>query len=98
MNHACLKCGEVAEQRFRPVMGHGRMERLCPTCADGLSTLVRAAGETCRLSLADARFAAWLETGLWSTDDGRTVSLEEIPAGWHGAECACCAAFAEEDA
>jgi hypothetical protein len=72
------------------------MERLCPGCAEALSALVRAAGDTCQLSLADARFAVWLETGRWPTRDGRSLGLEELPGDWHGAECPCCATFAEE--
>jgi hypothetical protein len=77
-------------------MGRGRLERLCPACADALSALVQAAGETCRLSLADERFVAWLESGRWSTRDGRSLGPEDLPTGWHGAECPCCATFAEE--
>jgi len=92
----CLKCGGSAEGRFRLVRGRGRMERLCPGCADQLSALVRAAGETTQLSLADERFVAWLETGRWATRQGRTLGLEDLPAGWRSAECPCCAALAEE--
>jgi hypothetical protein len=93
----CIKCGRPAEGRFRLVMGQGRMERLCPTCAESLSRLVRTASETCLLSLADARFMAWLETGRWLTKDGRTIGPEDLPAGWHTPECPCCATFDEED-
>jgi hypothetical protein len=101
---ACLKCGAPAEGRFRPVLApggtrgldRGRMERLCPGCADALSALVRAAGETCQLSLADARFVAWLETGRWTTRDGRSLGPDDVPEGHHDAQCPCCAAFAEE--
>jgi hypothetical protein len=94
---ACLKCGSPAEGRFRLVMGRGRMERLCPACADGLSALVQAAGDTCQLSLADGRFVAWLETGRWPARDGRSIGPDGLPAGWHGSECPCCATFAEEE-
>jgi NMD protein affecting ribosome stability and mRNA decay len=93
----CLNCGEPAEGRFRLVMGEGRVERLCPDCAGTLSTLVQAAGDSCRLSLAEDRFRTWLETGRWPARDGRTFGLEELPAGWHGSECPCCAIFAEEE-
>jgi hypothetical protein len=93
----CLKCSGPAEGRFRPVMGRGRMERLCPACADALSHLVRAAGDTCFLSLADTRFVTWLETGRWPTKDGRTIGPEDLPVGWHATECPCCASFDEED-
>jgi hypothetical protein len=92
----CLKCGGPAEDRFRLVMGRGRMERLCPGCADQLSALVRAAGETAQLSLADTRFVSWLESGQWTTREGRIVGPEDIPGDWHGPECPCCATFAEE--
>jgi hypothetical protein len=94
---ACIKCGGPAEGRFRPVLGRGRMERLCPDCADQLSGLVRAAGDSGTLSLADDRFAAWLETGRWPVGGGRSIGVEDLPLGWHGAGCACCATFAEED-
>jgi NMD protein affecting ribosome stability and mRNA decay len=93
----CLKCGGPTEGRFRPVLGRRRMERLCHDCASALSALVQAVGETCQLSLADARFLAWLQTGRWPTRDGRSVGPEDLPAGWHGPECPCCAAFAEEE-
>ncbi len=96
MTVACLKCGGSITDRFRLVMGKGRMERLCPGCSDALSALVQAAGDTCQLSLADERFVAWLETGRWLTKDGRAISLEDLPSGWHSAECPCCAVFAEE--
>jgi hypothetical protein len=92
----CLKCGSPVEGRFRPVLGRGRLERLCPECAGLLSALVQAAGEKCQLSLADARFAEWLETGQWTARDGRSLRPDDIPPGRHGAECPCCAAFAEE--
>ena len=95
---ACIKCGSPAEGRFRPVLGRGKMERLCPDCADRLSALVRAAGNTALLSLADDRFVAWLETGRWPTGDGRSIGVEDLPQGWHGAGCPCCATFAEEEA
>jgi hypothetical protein len=72
------------------------MERLCPGCADLLSALVQAAGDTCQLATSDPRFASWLETGNWTTRDGRTLGPEDLPAGWHGQECPCCATFAEE--
>jgi hypothetical protein len=93
----CLKCGGPAEVRFRLVMGRGRMERLCPSCAEMLSAQVRAVGETCQLSLADARFVSWLETGRWQSRDGHSIGHEELPDGWHGTECPCCAVFAEEE-
>jgi hypothetical protein len=97
MTMACLKCGGPAEGSFRPVLGRGRMERLCPECAGALSALVRAAGDTCQLSLADARFTGWLETGRWLARDGRWLGPEEISGGAHRVECPCCAAFAEEE-
>lgn len=97
MTTACLKCGDSTQGRFRLVMGQGRMERLCPDCVDALSTLVRAAGDTCQLSLADTRFVTWLETGCWLTRDGHSIGLEDLPAGWHGSECPCCATFADEE-
>jgi hypothetical protein len=96
-SNLCLKCGSPTEVRFRPVLGQGRMERLCPDCSQALSALVRAAGDTCRLSLADARFGVWLETGRWPARDGRSMGPEDLPSSWHGAECPCCAAFAEEE-
>ena len=96
MTALCLKCGSPAEDRFRLVMGRGRMERLCPECADALSALVRAAGDTCQLSLTDDRFVTWLETSRWPGRAGRSIGLDDLPAGWHGTECPCCAAFAEE--
>jgi hypothetical protein len=95
--NGCLKCGTDTSKRFRLVMGQGRMERLCPECADSLSALVRSAGDTCQLTMADKRFAAWLETGRWTTKDGRSIGPEDLPAGWHGTECPCCATFAEEE-
>lgn len=98
MNNTCLRCGGAAEGRFRLVMGQGRMERLCPGCADTLSHLVRAAGDSCQLSLADDRFVAWLESGRWTGKDGRSIGPKDLPKGWHGVECACCATFAEEEA
>jgi hypothetical protein len=73
------------------------LERLCPDCAGTLSALVRAAGDTCQLSLANARFVTWLETSQWSTKDGRSLSPDDIPGGWHSAECPCCAAYDEEE-
>jgi hypothetical protein len=73
------------------------MERLCPACAEALSVQVQAAGETCQLSLADARFVAWLETGRWTARDGRSLGPDEVPDGRHGVQCPCCAAFAEEE-
>lgn len=97
MTIACLKCGAPAEGRFRPVLGRGRLERLCPDCAGTLSTLVRVAGDACQLSLADDRFVTWLETGHWPARDGRSIGPEDIPGGWHSAECPCCADFAEEE-
>lgn len=96
MTAHCLRCGDSAEGRFRPVMGRGRMERLCVKCADDLSTLVRAAGETCQLSLADARFSAWLDTGRWKTRDGQWLGSEDVPGGHQAVDCPCCAIFAEE--
>ena len=96
MTALCLKCGNPTGSRFRLVMGRGRMERLCPNCADTLSALVRAAGDTCQLSLADEQFVAWLDTGRWLSRAGREIGPEDLPAGWHGSECPCCAAFAEE--
>lgn len=96
MTAVCLKCGNPAESRFRLVMGRGHMERLCPTCADTLSALVRTAGDTCQLSLADEQFVAWLDTGRWSSRTGQVFGPEDLPNGWHGSECPCCAAFAEE--
>lgn len=103
-SQACLCCGGEAVLRFRPVLGRRRLERLCSECADSLSALVRTAGETALLSLADARFAGWLETGQWQTRDGRTLGPEDLPScgsssgdsGGHGVTCACCATFAEE--
>jgi hypothetical protein len=97
MNAICIKCGGATQGRFRPVMGHGRMERLCPDCADQLSALVRAAGETAQLSLANERFVRWLETGRWPTRNGATIGPEDLPGGWHGPECPCCATFAEKE-
>jgi hypothetical protein len=97
MSVTCLKCHQPVDGRFRLVMGRGRMERLCPACADQLSALVRAAGETAQLSLADARFVTWLETGRWPTRGGRSLGPEDLPAGWHSPECPCCATFAEEE-
>jgi hypothetical protein len=94
---ACLKCGGPAEGRFRPVMGRGRMERLCYDCAEGLSALVQTAGDACQLSLADARFMSWLETGRWPARDGRSIGPENLQPGQHGPECPCCATFAEEE-
>jgi hypothetical protein len=73
------------------------MERLCPNCADALSTLVRVVGGACQLSMADARFVTWLETGRWSMRNGGSLGLEDVPYLWPSTECACCAAFAEED-
>lgn len=96
MTARCLKCSSPAEGRFRLVMGQGRMERLCPDCADTLSALVRAAGDTCQLSLADERFVTWLETNHWMARTGQRIGPEDLPAGWHGTECPCCATFAEE--
>lgn len=96
MTMLCLRCGDPAKGRFRLVLGQGRMERLCAGCAEDLSTLVRAAGDTCQLSLANARFSAWLETGRWLTRDGRSLGPEDIPGGYHAVECPCCATFAEE--
>ncbi len=93
----CLKCYRPAEGRFRPVMGQGRMERLCPDCADALSALVQAAGDTCRLTLSDERFVAWIQTDRWPTRDGRSIGLDDLPEGWHGPSCPCCATFAEEE-
>jgi len=93
----CLRCGHPAQARFRLVVGRGKMERLCANCAEGLSALVRAAGESCRLSLADAQFSAWLDTGRWPTRDGRSLGPEDIPAVHHAVECPCCAIFAEEE-
>jgi hypothetical protein len=98
MSHYCLKCGAEAEGRFRPVMGRGRLERLCPACAATLSALVRAAGDSCRLSLADERFVTWLGTGRWPARDGRNLGPEDLPPGGHSVECPCCATFAEEEA
>lgn len=96
MTVLCLRCGAPAEGRFRLVMGRGRMERLCANCAEGLSTLVRTAGDTCHLSLTDARFSAWLDTGRWTTRDGRSLGPEDISAAPHNVGCPCCATFAEE--
>lgn len=93
----CLSCGGPAEGRFRPVMGRGRMERLCPACSDRLSMLVQTAGETCVLHLDDPRFQHWLETGRWPTRDGGSIGPEDVPAGLHANNCPCCAAFADED-
>jgi hypothetical protein len=73
------------------------MERLCQPCSEKLSTLVRAAGDTCQLSFRDRRFVSWLESGRWPTRDGGTLGLEDIPGGWHGTECPCCTTFAEDD-
>lgn len=80
------------------MLGRGRLERLCEACAHDLSALVQSAGDTCQLSLADARFAAWLETGRWTARDGRSLGQEDVMAGQHGAECPCCAVFGEQDA
>jgi hypothetical protein len=96
MTVLCLRCGAPAEGRFRLVLGRGRMERLCANCAEALSTLVRAAGDTCQLSLADARFSAWLDTGRWKTRDGRSLGPEDISAARHTVDCPCCAIYAEE--
>jgi hypothetical protein len=93
----CLKCDGPIEGRFRMVRGRGQMERLCPDCSDQLSALVRAAGDTCQLSMGDERFTTWLETGRWTARDGRSLGVEDLPAGWHGTECPCCATFAEEE-
>jgi len=82
---------------WRTGLGRGRLERLCPDCAGTLSALVRVVGEPCQLSLADARFVAWLETTRWPEKDGRSVGPEDIPGGWHSTEGPCCAAFAEEE-
>lgn len=81
------------------------MERLCQQCSDRLSTLVRTAGDTCQLSVANPRFQTWLETGRWPMQDGRTIGLQDPPLGrrlagtqgQHRTECPCCATFAEED-
>jgi hypothetical protein len=97
MSAHCLKCSRLVDGAFRPVLGRGRMERLCPDCAASLSALVRAAGETCQLTLVDARFVNWLETGRFPTRDGRSLGPESLPAGQHSAECSCCAAFAEDE-
>ena len=75
MTVACLKCGAPAEGRFRPILGRGRLERLCPECAGSLSMLVRAVGEPCQLSLTDAQFVAWLETGRWPARSKTTASV-----------------------
>jgi hypothetical protein len=97
MTSVCLKCGGPAESRFRPVLGRGRMERLCPHCADELSALVLLAGDTCLLSLTDPRLAAWLETGRWPLPDGQSLGVENLPGGWHRNECPLCAVFMEEE-
>ncbi len=96
MTAACLRCGGPARENFRLVMGQGRMERLCAECAGTLSALVRAAGDACRLSLADVRFTSWLATGRWRTRDGRSLGPEDIPVSQHALECPCCATYAEE--
>ena len=96
MTAACIKCDNPAGERFRLVMGRGRMERLCAGCSEGLSALVRVAGDTCQLSLTDERFVAWLETDHWMARSGQRIGPEDLPAGWHGTECPCCATFAEE--
>jgi hypothetical protein len=102
--HACLKCGVHVGKHFRLVLGNGRMERLCLACSDQLSTLVRTAGDTCQLSMADHRFVTWLETGHWPMRDGRTIVVDAAPSNGpvtggrvrHGSECPCCATFAED--
>lgn len=97
MTVACLRCGSPADQRYRLVMGQGRLERLCPLCADTLSALVQLAGDACLLAVADPRFAAWLESGRWPTRDGGSIGPEDLPDGWHTTDCPCCAFLAEED-
>jgi hypothetical protein len=97
MTVLCLRCGGPAEGRFRLVMGKGRMERLCASCAEDLSALVRLAGESCQLSLANPRFSAWLDSGHWTTRDGRSLGQDDIPREYHAVECPCCATFAEEE-
>ena len=105
MTHTCLNCGRAAETRFRLVLGSRRMERLCQECSHHLSTLVRTAGDTCQLTMANPRFRTWLETGRWPMQDGRTIGLHDPPAGEPPGEalsrlrveCPCCAPFAEED-
>lgn len=97
MTATCLKCGGPAEVRFRPVMGQGRMERLCPHCSDTLSALVQLAGNSCVLAVADPHFAAWLDTGRWPTRAGDTVGPDDLPDGWHSNSCPLCAAFMEEE-
>lgn len=105
MKHACLKCGMPAERRYRLVLGNGRMERLCLACNNQLSALVRTAGDTCQLSMADHRFVTWLEAGHWPMRDGRALTLHTSPGarplegghGHAGHECPCCATFAEEE-
>ena len=97
MSVSSLNCGRLVEGTFRPVLGRGRMERLCPDCAELLSALVRAAGDTCQLSLTNSRFVNWLDTGCWTTRDGRIVGPENLPAAdQHTGECPCCATFAED--
>ena len=96
MTQPCLKCGGSTEARFRPVMGKGRVERLCPACAGQLSALVQAAGDSCQLSLADRRFAAWVQSGRWLLRSGGSLGPEDLPAGFHAAECPCCAEFSDE--
>jgi hypothetical protein len=93
----CINCGGPTEGRFRPVLGRGRMERLCLDCSDRLSILVQTAGETCVLHLDDPRFQHWLQSGRWPTRDGGSVGPEDVPAGLHANDCPCCAAFADED-
>jgi hypothetical protein len=93
----CVNCGSPAEGSFRPVLGRGRMERLCPDCSERLSALVQTAGDTCVLHLGDDRLQHWLQTGRWPTQDGGSIGLEDIPAGRHANACPCCAAFAEDD-
>ena len=93
----CLKCVAPAEGRFRPVLGHGCMERLCFDCSTILAALVQTAGDTCLLHVDDPRLQHWLESGRWPTPDGGSVGPEDVPAGLAANDCPCCAALAEED-
>ncbi len=93
----CLKCGGPAEGRFRPVLGRGRMERLCACCAGELLALVQTAGDTCLLHLDDPRLQQWLASGRWPTQDGDSLGPEDLPVGLEANTCPCCAAWDEEE-
>jgi hypothetical protein len=78
-------------------MGKGRMEKLCPTCAETLSALVRITGDSCQLSMFDERFVTWLETDNWTAKSGLKMNTEGLMANHHDGACSCCSVFAEED-